>query len=200
MKRPLIALLLVLVAATLSISLLWTISEEPPTYQAITAFGNQARPLVDFRLTRHDGAELTPEQFRGRWSLLFFGYTHCPDICSPTLSQLTAILNAVQHPQVQIAFITTDPERDTPEKLARFIGYFHDNTWGITGDIDEISKISKQVGAFYAKRRLSTGYLIDHSASVWLIDPQARVAGVFTTPLISSAMQADLQQLIAAQS
>lgn len=165
-------------------------------YEAATVFGDQARPLPAFSLTRHDGEALEPEDFRGRWSLLFFGYSNCPDICSPSMQQLTTALQALGEERARIVFVSVDPERDSPEALGRYVGHFHPGTLGATGDAEAVADFAKQLGAFHAKRKLATGYLVDHSGSAWLVDPGARLAGVFTPPLAPKAIAADLRKLI----
>ena len=165
-------------------------------YEAATVFGDQARPLPAFSLTRHDGEALKLEDFRGRWSLLFFGYSNCPDICSPSMQQLTTALQTLGEEHTRIVFVSVDPERDSPEALSRYVGYFHNGTLGVTGEPEAIADFAKQLGAFHSKRELATGYLVDHSGSAWLVDPEARLAGVFTPPLAPKAIAADLRKLI----
>ena len=194
MKRILV-LLSILVLAGIAGVYWWKVGEVAE-FQAATVFGEQARPLPAFSLTRHDGEALNPEDFRGHWSLLFFGYSNCPDICSPSMQQLTTALQTLGEKQARIVFVSVDSERDNPEALSRYVGYFHPGTLGATGEAEAIADFAKQLGAFYSKRKLATGYLVDHSGSAWLIDPEARLAGVFTPPLAPKAIAADLRTLI----
>ena len=197
MKRaPLLLLLLALSAAMLTAIAWWRPAAEE-SYRAATLFGDQARPLPAFALVRHDGAPLAPADFQNRWSLLFFGYAHCPDICAPTLQKLTTALQAAGSEATQIVFVSTDAERDAPDALRDYVAHFHPRTWGVTGAPEALADFAKQLGAFYARRELAAGYLIDHSASVWLIDPEVRLAGVFTSPFTAEAMAADLARLAA---
>ena len=92
--------------------------------------------------------------------------------------------------------VSVDSERDSPETLSRYVGYFHPGTLGATGEAEAIADLAKQLGAFYSKRPLATGYLVDHSGSAWLIDPEVRLVGVFTPPLAPKAIAADLRTLI----
>lgn len=174
----------------------WWKTGEMQEYQAATVFGDQARPLPAFSLTRHDGEALTPDDFRDRWSLLFFGYTNCPDICSPSLQQLTIALQILGEEHARLVFISVDPERDTLDALSQYVSHFHPGTLGATGEAEAIVNLSSQLGAFHAKRKLTMGYLVDHSGGAWLIDPEARLAGVFTSPLAPKAIAADLRKLI----
>ncbi len=194
MKRVLV-LLSILVLAGIAGLYGWK-AGEPEEFQAATVFGEQARPLPAFSLTRHDGAAVTPEDFHGHWSLLFFGYSHCPDICSPSMQQLTTALQTLGEDPARIVFVSVDSERDSPETLSRYVSHFHPGTWGVTGDTEAIADFAKQLGAFHSKRELATGYLVDHSGSVWVIDPEARLAGIFTPPLEPKAIAADLRRLI----
>ncbi len=194
MKRSLLLLSILVLAGIVGFQ--WWKAGEMEEYEAATVFGDQARPLPAFSLTRHDGEALEPADFHGHWSLLFFGYSNCPDICSPSMQQLTTALQTLGEVPVRIVFISVDPERDTPEALTRYVGHFHPATLGVTGDAKAIAGFAKQLGAFHSKQKLATGYLVDHSGSAWLVDPEARLAGVFTPPLAPTAIAADLQKLM----
>ena len=194
MKRILVLLSILILAGIAGVY--WWKAGEVAEFQAATVFGEQTRPLPAFSLTRHDGVALNPEDFRGHWSLLFFGYSNCPDICSPSMQQLTTALQTLGEKRARIVFVSVDSERDSPEALSRYVGYFHPGTLGATGEAEAIADFAKQLGAFYSKRKLATGYLVDHSGSAWLIDPEARLAGVFTPPLAPKAIAADLRTLI----
>ncbi len=174
----------------------WMNSSETEEYEAITALGSQARPLPAFSLARHDGETLEREDFLGHWSLLFFGYSHCPDICSPSMQKLTVALRILDEKNARIVFVSVDPERDSPETLARYVSHFRRGTVGATGKPEEIANLARRLGAFHSRRDLTTGYLVDHSGGAWLIDPEARLAGVLTTPLDAKAIATDLRKLI----
>ena len=124
----------------------------------------------------------------GRWSFIFFGYTHCPDVCPTTLSVLNSVARKLEgrKDQVQFVFISIDPERDTPEKLGQFVSYFNGTFIGATGTDDAINALTRQLGVIYARVEENSGtdnYLMDHSASVLLFDPAGRFHAVFTPPL-----------------
>ena len=195
MKRALLLLSVLVLAGVAGFQ--WWQSGGGQEYEAATVFGDQARPLPAFSLVRHDGAALTPADFRDRWSLLFFGYSNCPDICSPSMQQLTAALQILGEARARIVFVSVDPERDAPEALGRYVSHFHPGTVGVTGEPRAIADLAKSVGAFHSKRKLVTGHLVDHSGSAWLVDSEARIAGVFTPPLAPKAIAADLQKLLA---
>ena len=194
MKRILLLLSILVLAGVAGFQ--WWKAGEAEDYEAATVFGDQARALPAFALTRHDGGALGPEDFRGRWSLLFFGYSNCPDICSPSMQKLTAALHTLGEERARIVFVSVDAERDSPEALGRYVRHFHPGTLGATGEPEAIAGLAEQLGAFHARRKLATGYLVDHSGSAWLVDPEARLAGVFTPPLVPKAIAADLRRLI----
>ena len=112
------------------------------------------------------------------------------------MQQLTTALQTLGEEHARIVFVSVDAERDSPEALDRYVSYFHPGTLGATGEPEAIADFAKQLGAFHSKRKLATGYLVDHSGSAWLVDPEARLAGVFTPPLAPKAIAADLQELI----
>ena len=194
MKRILVLLSILVLAGVAGIY--WWKAGEVEEYETVTAFGDQARPLPAFSLTRHDGEALKRENFLGHWSLLFFGYAQCPDICSPSMLKLTAALQALDEERARIVFVSVDSERDSPETLSQYVRYFHPGTVGATGEREAVADLARQLGAFYSRRNLATGYLVEHSGSVWLVDPEARLVGVFTPPLVAKAIAADLRKLI----
>lgn len=197
--RPLrLALPLAAVAAAAA-WLLWPAAPEAP-WRAATVFGEQARPLPAFALADHAGRPLGPDDFAGRWSLLFFGYAQCPDICAPTLQRLSAALDRLDDPDARIVFVSVDPGRDAPAALAGYVAHFRPGTLGATGAPAAVAALMAELGAFAERRELAAGYLIDHSAAVWLVDPAARLAGVFTPPHDPDAIAADLRRLRAARS
>ena len=133
-----------------------------------------------FTLTDQRGERRRLEDFRGRLVLLYFGYTFCPDVCAADLVTLKALLD--EHgEQVQIIFITLDPERDTPEQLAAYLPHFHVRIVGLTGTTREIRDVADRYKAYYAKAPLmgSGTYLVDHSAAIYLLDQEGRFRGAF---------------------
>jgi len=195
MRSTRLLFLLLGVSALLALALWWN-TQGKSEYQVFTLFGDQARELPELSLLRHDGQALQVENFQGRWSLVFFGYSRCPDICSPTLQQLTQALKQANLESVQLIFVSVDPQRDNPESLTQYVRHFHPTTIGITGSDKDINAFAEHFGAFHAQRKLSTGYLVDHSSAVWLINPKAQLAGVFTAPFATDAVASDLKQLI----
>ena len=147
----------------------------------------QSRALPQFSLLDQDGAKFDTESLRDQWSLLFFGFTHCPDICPATLTQLAIARSRVLHEKKStfpnIVLISVDPERDTPEVLAEYIGHFGDRVTGVTGPIDELRKLTSALGIYFEKSVGENGnYNVDHSAVVIVINKNAEFHALFSAP------------------
>ncbi len=136
--------------------------------------------IKDFQLTNQDGKKVKLSDFKGKYLLIFFGYTYCPDVCPTTMLRIKETLDELgdYKKYVKVLFISVDPERDTPEALKKFIS-FYDPTGeyieGLTGTPEEIKKVAKQFKAYYKKvpiENKEVGYLVDHSAYIYLIDPK----------------------------
>lgn len=158
-------------------------------------------PVSEFHLQRADGTSLSASDLRGHWSVVFFGFTHCPDICPTTLAefkQVWATLETVgKVDQARFIFISVDPERDSAETLARYVGFFSPKFIAATGPDEELQGLTRSLGVLYARSaEASGGYSVDHSASALIIDPQGRRAGMFRPPFNASAVAADLLTLI----
>jgi protein SCO1/2 len=171
-----------------------------PDLEAGTALGGEAYQIPEFRLSDHRGDDFDQTRFEGRWSFVFFGYTYCPDICPTTLATISSTLKAVEpgeHP-VQGVFVSVDPERDHPERMADYVSYFHDDIVGVTGPDAEITRLTGPLGILAVKTpdpNDPDNYLVDHSASILLIDPKGRVSAVFGAPHDPLAMARDLATL-----
>lgn len=161
-----------------------------------------ARLLHDFDLIDHKGATFNLERLRGHWSFLFFGYTHCPDICPTTLNTLNALAHTIATlpepmPTPQYVFVSIDPERDTPELLAKFVPYFNPAFIGVTGTTSAIDAMTKQLSVMYLKIESDRpdSYLMDHSAALLLIDPQGNLHALMSPPFDTALMAQDFQKL-----
>ena len=142
-------------------------------------------PLPDFALSDHHGRVFDAARFDDRWSFVFFGYTYCPDICPATLGTFRAVDDRLaDEPDLQYVFVSVDPERDTIERLAEFVPYFHPDFIGVTGPPEEIVNLTSGIGIYHQKAKGATGpdYLMDHSISVMLVDPERRLAAIFSAP------------------
>lgn len=139
-----------------------------------------ALPSMDFRLTDHDGQPVGPETLIGRASMVFFGFTYCPDVCPTTLSDITGWLDALGEDaeRLNVVFITVDPERDTAEAMAEYVGYFHPAIRGWTGPEAQIARAAEGFRAHYERVPTQGGdYTMNHTASVFLFDADGRFVG-----------------------
>lgn len=158
----------------------------------------EARPIADFTLVRQDGTPFGRRNLEGHWSFVFFGYTHCPDICPTSLAMLAQVRKGLEkrlpaQAMPQVIFVSVDPERDTPQQLAGFVPYFHPDFIGLTGEPEQIRHFSRDVGIFYEKEKNAPAqdYQMFHSAAIALFDPAARYVAVFTPPHDPGRIQAD---------
>jgi protein SCO1/2 len=151
-------------------------SPKAPTFQLTDITGAQfAR---DFQLTDHNGKPRTLADFKGKAVVIFFGYTHCPDACPTTLSELALVMKELgkDAERLQVLFVTVDPERDTPEVLSRYVPAFHPRFLGLYGDSDATARTAKEFKIIYQKQSLKDGsYTVDHSAGTYLYDTAGRV-------------------------
>ena len=132
---------------------------------------------ANFKLTDHNGKQRTLGDFRGKAVVLFFGYTHCPDVCPTTLADLAQVMGMLgkDADKVQVLLVTVDPERDAPEMLAKYVSAFHPSFLGLYGDAEATAQAAKAFYVAYQKQPATSGYNVDHSVGTFLIDPQGRV-------------------------
>jgi protein SCO1/2 len=171
---------------------------EPQRETRTATFLNPTKPLPDFTLIRGDGEVFARQAFRGRWSVVFFGYTQCPDICPTTLNLMRLVAREVPADKVNYVFISVDPERDKPEQLKQFTSYFNENFIGATAEIEAMQPLLKSLGVVFARTPAPSGdgYLIDHSAALYVISPAAELAAVITPPHDVKEIVHDLQLLV----
>lgn len=144
-------------------------------------------PLPEFSLVDQAGNVVTRDTFRQHWSLLFFGFTHCPDICPITLQVLasarTELAAAGQQPMARIVLVSVDPERDTPEVMGQYVDHFGVGNLGVTGHLDELRKLTSELGIYFEKQSGDgEDYAVDHSAAVLLINPDGEFHALFGGP------------------
>lgn len=162
--------------------------------KVITLFPDP-KPLTAFTLTDHQNRVFDLASLKGKWSFLFFGFTHCPDVCPTTLAVLAGARNNIAKSTVgadaiQFIFISVDPNRDTAGKLKQYVGYFDVTFLGVTGDNAQIANLAGQLGATY-QVAITPGmenYPVYHTTAVFLLDPQARYHAIFTPPLDAEAI------------
>jgi len=158
----------------------------------------QPRELPAFALDAGDGSVLDAAALKGRWSLVFVGFTHCPDICPTTLATLGGLQKALADfkPALQIVFVSVDPERDSAAKASEYARYFVADALAATADHARLEPFTRSLGMIYMQSPLEGGdYTVDHSSSIAILDPQARLVGVFRPPFEIARMAADLRQL-----
>jgi protein SCO1/2 len=154
----------------------------------------------ELALTGHDGKPRTLADFRGKAVVLFFGFTHCPDICPTTLADAAQAMKALgkDAERVQVLFVTVDPERDTPELLAKYVPAFDARFLGLTGDTAAVQKAAKEFKIYYEKRAGKTPgeYSVDHSAQSFVLDPQGRLRLFVRHDRIAQDLAEDLRTLL----
>lgn len=156
----------------------------------------QPRPLADFALVDHRGRALGLRDFEDRWTLVFTGFTHCPDLCPATLTLLAQVRSQLPQESLRILFLSVDPGRDGPEQIAGYLAHFGQGLSGATGTPAQVEAFSAQLGLAQLRNPGAGGdYTVDHSAALVLIDPRARVAGYFRPPHDAAALVADLAAL-----
>jgi protein SCO1/2 len=177
---------------------------QPATPIALTTGTALVPPLElpRFSLISHEGQPFERAALEGHWTLMFFGFTHCPGICPMTLTTLADVRKRLHDlapgDLPQIVLVSLDPERDTPEQLAQYVVRFDPSTVGVTGPAPAIDQFAASLGITH--RKVSTGgsdYMIDHSAVVLLLDPQGREAAVFSPPHNPEQLSADYRRMLA---
>ncbi len=141
----------------------------------------QPREIKAFELMDHNGKAFTKEQLAGKWSLVFFGYTSCPDVCPTTLQNLGYIYDDLKATaaQSQVLLVTVDPQRDTQEKLSQYIAYFNAEFVALRAGHEVLFPFSRNLGLMYAINGEGESYLVDHSASIVLINPEGKISAIF---------------------
>ena len=152
-----------------------------------------------FSLTTADGTVVTDRSFPGKWLLLYFGYTFCPDACPTALNTIAEALDELGPlaERIQPIFITVDPQRDTPSVLSEYVKAFHPRLIGLTGSEVQIAAAAKDFHVFYRVRQLGNEeYAIDHSSYIYVIDPDGRVVDLITGNLPGHPVATELKRLI----
>lgn len=157
--------------------------------------------LAAFDLDGTDGEKMDVSRLGGRWTFLFFGYTFCPDVCPTTLMVMADAMKLIRESRtdddVQMIFVSVDPGRDTLGRIKSYVEYFDTTFIGATASLDRLSGLTRQLGIldYWGKPDENGNYVVDHSASIVLIDPQVRRVGVFSTPHVSEDIAAWFQAM-----
>jgi len=152
-----------------------------------------------FTLVDQNGQPFTDANLDGKWHLVFFGYTHCPDVCPTALNDLSLALDRLgaKKDQVGIVFISVDPDRDTPDVLKNYVESFGGPIVALTGTPDQVKQVAQDYKVYYAKHPTADGgYDMDHSALIYIMDPRGRFTATFTPDESEDAMVARLQKLL----
>ena len=207
-----LVLALVLAGAGLAGGLLAHRFSTTPTHSWSTANGNDARALTaatllpdprdlpEFSLTEGSSGAFTRASLRGQWTLMFFGFANCPDVCPTTMALLASVVDKLRKADVEppdVVFISVDPERDSPADAARYAAYFDPSFRAASGDQDSLRELTRPLGIMHM--RVSTGadtYSVDHSAAILLINPSVQLRALFSAPHDADTIVADLHRII----
>jgi protein SCO1/2 len=153
-----------------------------------------------FTLVADDGKTVTERTYRGKWLLVFFGFTHCKDVCPATLNTIAAALRQLgpEAAEVQPLFITVDPQRDTPQVLANYVKAFDPRIVGLTGTMNQIAAVAKEYKVYFSADETAQDrdYQVDHSAFVYLMNPQGQFVQLFGGTTSNNEIASRLRQLI----
>ena len=170
-----------------------------PAMRSVTLFPG-TRALAPYKLDASDGSAITPASMKGHWTLVFLGFTHCPDVCPTTLQSLGqaqkawAALPSARRPRV--LFVSVDPDRDTPQHVGEYAHFFGKDILAATADEKTLATFARSLGMVYMKvPTTGSAYTIDHSASVSVLDPDGNMAGLIRPPFDPAAIGADMKIL-----
>jgi protein SCO1/2 len=164
-----------------------------------------SRELPDFSLIDEQGRPFRGTDLRGHWSMLFFGYTNCPDLCPTTLAVLASMeqrLRAAKAPvRPQVIFVSVDAKRDTPAQMAKYVPYFDPEFIGLTApDQPSIEAVAKKLGVSVIIEPAADGkYAVDHSGAIFVVDPAGKLTAILSGPFEVNALQSDFQRIVAAR-
>ena len=181
----------------------WVRQSAAPPLEHATAFA-EPRPLPAFALVDDANAAFGTEDLRGKWTFVFFGFVNCPDVCPTTLAtlasarRLLADLPADRLPQV--VMVSVDPGRDSPAQLGRYVAHFDPAFTGATGSAEAIESLTRSLGiaVLIGPPDADGNYAVDHSAAVFLVDPDARIAALFNTPHEAGVIARDYRRIVGA--
>lgn len=170
----------------------------PVSFKGIDLTG--AQHGRDFRLHDADGRERTLADFRGRALMVFFGFTQCPDVCPTALTRALEIrpLLGAAGDRLAVAFVTIDPERDTPDVLKAYVGAFDPGFVALRGDAQQTAEVAREFKVFYKKVPTGASYTMDHSAITYVFDPSGRMRVAFRHGQGAQECAADLRQILGA--
>jgi protein SCO1/2 len=170
---------------------------------------SEEKNIEDFNLIDNKNHTFMLENLKNKWSIMFFGYTHCPDVCPTTLStlqQLSKMFTRENLAPPQIILVTVDPQRDTPEILDEYVSYFNKDFVGVTGEVSEIQKLASEMGIYFKKAAGASGdidaddYAMDHTTSFIIINPEGKIAAYLKQPHEAARILEDLRTIVERES
>lgn len=200
MNRKILFILTAAVAAGLGLALSVAVFKPVLPAKPLPALSaakviDSPRALPPFKLQSASGP-ITADQLKGHWTVVFVGFTHCPDVCPTTLTDMAraqALWDAAGlKAKPRLLFVSIDPERDTPEKIAEYAAYFHKDTLTATAAEPQLTEFARSLGLVYMKVPQGDSYTMDHSSTLVLLNPKAEFAGIIRPPLKPEAVGADL--------
>ncbi len=174
----------------------------PPDVQGF--FWPEQKALADFEMVSHRDKPFTLADFQDRWTVLFFGYTYCPDICPVTMSVLREAMASYRDSappelsDISVAFVSVDGERDNPEHLANYIRFYDENWLAASGNREQVDSLTGQLGIPYEIEPHEPGainYLVSHPGSLYLVSPDATLAALFHPPLDPATLASELLEI-----
>jgi protein SCO1 len=186
------------VAVIVTVALGVTACADKPSFRNTDITG--AEFAREFSLTDHNGTRRTLADFKGKAVVVFFGFTQCPDVCPTTMAEMSEVTQQLgeDSKRLQVLFITVDPERDTAALLKQYVPAFNANFLGLTGTVEEVTKVAKEFKVFFQKQPTKTpgGYTMDHTANSYVFDAQGKVRLVVKHGLGAAPLVQDLKQLL----
>jgi protein SCO1/2 len=182
----------------------WRARGSPPELDQAVLF-SETRALPAFSVIDQAGRPFGPEQLRGQWTFLFFGFVNCPDVCPTTLATLAAARKSLADlPDAErpaVTLVSVDPARDTPDVLARYVAHFDPSFRGITGSAEAINALASALGVaiIVGPAAADGSYTVDHSAAIFLVNPEGRIAALFGTPHEAGTIARDFRRIVAAR-
>jgi protein SCO1/2 len=191
----------IIAAAGLAASLIWH-HPRPGLGLTTGTLITPSRRLPEFSLIDQHGRTFGNANLRGQWSVLFFGYTNCPDFCPTTLTTLAAIQKQLRAAETvvppQVIFVSVDAKRDTPAQLAKYVPYFDPQFIGLTAaDQPSIEAVARELGvAVIIQPGTDGNYTVDHSGAIFVVNPEGRLAAILTGPFTVDALRGDLLRML----
>jgi protein SCO1/2 len=199
-----IAFIGIALIAGISAALIWR-NAAAPVELATGTYIHPSRTLPDFSLIDHHGQTFGLAQVRGHWSMMFFGYTNCPDFCPTTLTTLAALEKRLRSDAApvrpRVIFMSVDAKRDTPEQLAKYVPYFDPEFIGLTAaSQSDVEAVAAKLGVGVIITPKADGtYSVDHSGAIFVLNPQGRLAAVLTGPFSVDALESDFRRIVEAR-